>query len=212
MQVTLYTKRGQLQSSHGKSAGSAVQVTRERFLIGCGEDCHLRCESDLVSRHHCVLHIGQNHVVLHDLNSAHGTFVNDKKIQQDVSLADGDKIRFGRFEFQVAITQGKVAESTEEKSTVSPEDELGEDIGEWLTEADEIERAVHKTSPETRQFKLDEIAEIQEAEPASDVEQKKKKKKKPGKLPQAKRNPSENTISAAERTLAEIMKTQPREK
>lgn len=88
----------------GKHAGKAVPIVGPTFLIGRAPECQLRPNSDLVSRRHCQLEIEPGRVVLRDLNSRNGTFVNDQQIREPHVLRNGDKIKIGPLEFQVELT------------------------------------------------------------------------------------------------------------
>lgn len=58
-------------------------------------------DAALVSRIHCRLTADQSdQLIVEDLGSTNGTFVNDRKIQQ-ARLNAGDRIRVGRLEFTV---------------------------------------------------------------------------------------------------------------
>lgn len=52
-----------------------------------------------VSRQHAKIKAEKNEFVLFDLGSANGTFVNDQRITDPVTLKDGDVVRFGELEF-----------------------------------------------------------------------------------------------------------------
>jgi len=91
----------------GSSAGKEIPVPVSRFLIGRGDDCHMRPKSDAISRNHCALLVSGDSVVLRDLNSRNGTFVNDQRVQGDQELKSGDKIRIGKLEFEAVIKAGK---------------------------------------------------------------------------------------------------------
>ena len=54
----------------------------------------------LVSRVHCRLTATDGHVVVEDLSSTNGTFVNDKKVDR-ANLASGDRLRVGRVELTI---------------------------------------------------------------------------------------------------------------
>jgi pSer/pThr/pTyr-binding forkhead associated (FHA) protein len=54
----------------------------------------------LVSRIHCRLTAGVEAVVVEDLSSTNGTYVNDKRVQR-AQLAKGDRLRVGRIELKV---------------------------------------------------------------------------------------------------------------
>jgi pSer/pThr/pTyr-binding forkhead associated (FHA) protein len=54
----------------------------------------------LVSRLHCRLTAGNDHLEVLDLKSTNGTFVNDKRVEK-AKLATGDRLRIGRVELTV---------------------------------------------------------------------------------------------------------------
>ena len=101
----------------GSSAGKEIPVPVSRFLIGRGDDCHMRPKSDAISRNHCAILISGDSVILRNLNSRNGTFVNDERIQGDHELKAGDKIRIGKLEFEAVIKQAK----PDEKKAVKKE-------------------------------------------------------------------------------------------
>jgi predicted component of type VI protein secretion system len=91
----------------GKHAGQKLRIPAPKFLIGRGEDCQLRPNSDLVSRHHCVLLVGSGGAVIRDLDSRNGTFVNDQKVAGDQALQAGDRLTIGQLKFEVLIKAGE---------------------------------------------------------------------------------------------------------
>ena len=93
-----------LRSLAANSAGKEIKLPAARFLIGRDEDCHLRPKSDLVSRHHCMVLVEDDGVVVRDLGSRNGTYVNDQRIVGEQLLAAGDRLRVGLLEFEVRIT------------------------------------------------------------------------------------------------------------
>jgi len=183
----------------GKSAGKEIAVPVERFLIGRGDDCHMRPKSEAISRNHCAILVNQeaDEVVVRDLNSRNGTFVNGERIGSDTPLNSGDQLLVGRLEFEVVILDRKAepAAAADGKPTREDTSSLDFDVSEWLEEADKVDKAQKKSDPETRQFKLDETDRIalekakEENQPTPQPEESAKKKfvkpekKGPGKLP-----------------------------
>lgn len=55
----------------------------------------------LVSRLHCRLEAGSDTLEVVDLSSTNGTFVNDRRVER-ACAAEGDRLRVGRVELQVA--------------------------------------------------------------------------------------------------------------
>jgi len=116
----------------GRHQGKVISLTTRKFLVGRGEDCHLRPNNDLVSRHHCVFNLDDYSVRLRDLGSTNGTHVNNERIQGQVEIKTGDQIRIGKLELEVTVRDGvpvqaAVAESNEspETSEVVPVDDHG---------------------------------------------------------------------------------------
>ena len=73
------------------------------FLIGRAGDCHLKLGCPSVSRHHCELIVHGDRVVVQDLASRNGTFVNDERVYTERGLASGDKLVIGLCMLEVVI-------------------------------------------------------------------------------------------------------------
>jgi predicted component of type VI protein secretion system len=97
----------------GKHAGQKLRIPAPKFLIGRGEDCHLRPNSDLVSRHHCILFVGDSGAAVRDLNSRNGTFVNDERIKTDTPLREGDRLKIGHLTFEVRLKATEAADGSQ---------------------------------------------------------------------------------------------------
>jgi len=91
----------------GKFQGKLIPLNTKKFLVGREQDCHLRPNSDMVSRHHCIFLVDDYTVRLRDLGSTNGTRVNGELVRHEVVLNDGDKITIGKLELQLAL--GKAA-------------------------------------------------------------------------------------------------------
>lgn len=105
------------------------------FRIGRGETCHLRPNSEQVSREHAEFSVAGDTVVLRDLGSRNGTLVNGKAITEAYTLKDRDLVQVGPLTFAVSI-QGVPAPAAQAASApskaASPEDVSHDDIESWL--------------------------------------------------------------------------------
>lgn len=85
----------------GKPKGKCLTFPKGEFLIGRGEECHVRPESPWVSRQHCLLQIGDSGSVIRDLGSRNGTLINGKRVSGVLPLTLGDKVQIGPLVLEV---------------------------------------------------------------------------------------------------------------
>jgi len=90
----------------GRHHGKIIPLATRKFLIGREQDCHLRPNSELVSRHHCALWVDDFSVRVRDLGSTNGTFVNNQRVRGELVLGAGDHIRVGKLDFELLIGDG----------------------------------------------------------------------------------------------------------
>ncbi|WP_145030795.1 FHA domain-containing protein [Caulifigura coniformis] len=104
--------QAELRVATGKQMGSVIPLPVGKFLVGREEDCHLRPNSDLVSRHHCVFTSDEYSIRLRDLGSTNGTFVNGERIRGQVILKEGDRVVIGKLEFDVVVRDPSMEETS----------------------------------------------------------------------------------------------------
>lgn len=95
-------------------------LERDVTTVGRAEACDLRIPLGEVSRKHCsIIKSDDDELLIQDLGSSNGTFVNSKRIQ-NASLRAGDQIRIGSLRFIVQIN-GQPAEQELEEFTTAAE-------------------------------------------------------------------------------------------
>lgn len=89
-----------------KKTGKRFKVNQNTMIIGRGEDCLIRINDPTVSRKHASLSYQHGKVILEDLESKCGTWVNHQKISKQI-LRQGDRIIIGGTEFTfIALWKG----------------------------------------------------------------------------------------------------------
>jgi serine/threonine protein kinase len=86
--------------------GKEIRIRREKSVLGRSSDCDIVVRAADVSKHHCQILVEADRVVVEDLGSANGTYVNDRPVQQ-ARLRDGDCLRVADHEFEVYLDQRK---------------------------------------------------------------------------------------------------------
>lgn len=77
-------------------------VTAEKTIIGRRQDSSLRIQTADVSRQHCEIFQDGKEIIVRDLGSSNGTYVNGKRVAEAKLLA-GDKLSVGPIIFVVQV-------------------------------------------------------------------------------------------------------------
>ncbi|WP_169974122.1 FHA domain-containing protein [Tautonia rosea] len=106
----------QLVVLKGRSAAKTLRLADGVTTIGRQDGCELTVRSSQVSRKHCQLFEKKGLLLVKDLGSANGTFVNGKRIEEQRVLEPGDLLMVGPIEFRVeslgsAVTSGAEAQN-----------------------------------------------------------------------------------------------------
>ena len=76
-------------------AAREVSLPDGEHLIGRGEDCHIRSDSASVSRHHALVRVTSERLLVEDLGSRNGTWVHGRRLAGPAELSPGDAVRVG---------------------------------------------------------------------------------------------------------------------
>jgi pSer/pThr/pTyr-binding forkhead associated (FHA) protein len=81
----------------GKGEGDYYPLGEEVVTLGRDEHCAIQILDEQVSRRHLQIALNPKDKTYHaqDLKSANGVFINDRRITDSTSLADGDIIALG---------------------------------------------------------------------------------------------------------------------
>lgn len=136
----------------GRSQVGAIRLIDGVNSIGRHDDCVIRIRSSQVSRRHCELFEADGSLIVRDLGSSNGTFVNGDRIEAPRVLHPGDALTVGGVTLRVDVA-GAAAEAETERDTA--ELEIVPDAAE-VVEADD--------------FDLDFETDASSAEPTDDID------------------------------------------
>jgi pSer/pThr/pTyr-binding forkhead associated (FHA) protein len=111
---------------HGRPAGKVLLFGPGDYFLGRGPECHVRFNSEWVSRQHCLLRVLQGRALLRDLASRNGTLVNGRLCEGERVLAEGDLIQLGPLVMKVRLEPGDSKDAVplpeQPPTTLQPED------------------------------------------------------------------------------------------
>lgn len=108
-----------------------------------------------ISRRHARLFIHNGQLMVHDLDSSNGTYVNDERVRES-ALYLGDRIRFDNFDYQVAVGQTRRPQASADKTAYRPAV-----TKEMLSEYSELDQGLDNRTPtplETAKLKVREAS------------------------------------------------------
>jgi diguanylate cyclase (GGDEF)-like protein len=98
---------------YGDDLGKKYNLGAPSLIIGRSSKCDIQIDQESVSRNHCrVINTGRS-LLVRDLGSTNGTYVNDRAIDEHV-LRDGDLIKVGRSIFKF-LTGGNIEHAYHEE-------------------------------------------------------------------------------------------------
>jgi pSer/pThr/pTyr-binding forkhead associated (FHA) protein len=83
-------------------AGRAHDLHADRTTIGRVDDNTFQIVDPSVSSHHCEILLRGSEILIRDLNSTNGTFINDARISESV-LKPGQLLRLGQIELKLEV-------------------------------------------------------------------------------------------------------------
>ena len=81
----------------GGRVGESFPLDGDRMTIGRRPDSDIFLDDVTVSRKHAVIVKGRGDLVLEDLESLNGTFLNRERIERRAALSDGDELQIGKY-------------------------------------------------------------------------------------------------------------------
>jgi type II secretory pathway predicted ATPase ExeA len=91
--------------THNGDTLQEIRLTASRILIGRSSLCDLAIDDEFVSKQHAALIRVDNAVILIDLKSSNGTYVNSRRIQRR-TLRDSDVVSLGEHRIKVVYPEG----------------------------------------------------------------------------------------------------------
>ncbi|MCA9053840.1 MAG: FHA domain-containing protein [Planctomycetaceae bacterium] len=120
----------------GKHKGKKLKLPDGECVIGRDEAAQIRIASEEVSRTHCAIVAAGDRIVVRDLGSRNGTFINGRAITEETEFKPGDLLVIGPMGFrrpQAAVTTESGRAGS--KGIAKPDQQKlsDDDIASWLS-------------------------------------------------------------------------------
>ena len=126
-----FIMRGVSGPTFGKTFGVVGTLT-----LGRSAECDISIASDEISRHHAKLQVVPDGVMVEDLGSANGTFINNQRVHGGTLMKPGDELRLDTIRFMLMSPEQMQSSSTPPRSeaptVVVPQPQTGGGNGMWL--------------------------------------------------------------------------------
>jgi pSer/pThr/pTyr-binding forkhead associated (FHA) protein len=84
----------------GPLAGQSYELKVDKTTVGRVEDNTFQIADPSVSSHHCEIHLQSEGLLIKDLNSTNGSFINGEKITE-ATLKAGQTLKLGQVELRI---------------------------------------------------------------------------------------------------------------
>jgi diguanylate cyclase (GGDEF)-like protein len=94
----------------GSQTGLHRTIDKEVIVVGRSPDCDFQLADTALSRRHCRIHRTPEGLIIEDLDSSNGTFVDGKQVQGRQRIAEGARIHLGRQTVLALLRQDPLAQ------------------------------------------------------------------------------------------------------
>lgn len=108
MALPKFVMRGVSGPTFGKTFGVVGALT-----LGRSAECDISIPSDEISRHHAKLQVVPDGVMVEDMGSANGTFVNNQRVHGSTLMRHGDELRLDTVRFMLMSPAAEAASAAQ---------------------------------------------------------------------------------------------------
>ena len=108
MALPKFVMRGVSGPTFGKTFGVTGALT-----LGRSAECDIAIPSDEISRHHAKLQLVADGVMVEDMGSANGTFVNNQRVHGAMLMRHGDELRLDTVRFMLMSPAAEAASAAQ---------------------------------------------------------------------------------------------------
>ena len=101
-------------------AGRSHELKVDKTTIGRVDDNTFPIAESSVSSHHCEIFLRGADVVVHDLNSTNGTFINGTQITGEAVLKPGQTLKLGQIELRLEVEGAPATAAPAPSASSSP--------------------------------------------------------------------------------------------
>ena len=85
----------------GSKESHRVRLRTQGHVVGRSPDCDISIDDPYASEFHARVGLQEGKVVVHDLGSTNGTYVNGRRVTSPTSVSRGDTVQIGKTTLEV---------------------------------------------------------------------------------------------------------------
>ncbi len=89
---------------NGSLAGHEIPLQEGKYIIGRGEDCQITVSDPGISKRHAELQVDEEGVIVNDLKSSNGTFLNGVQVQE-CEVQEKDRVSLCKTTFDIVLAK-----------------------------------------------------------------------------------------------------------
>ena len=124
-----------LRILNGKSKGKKLMLPEREIVFGRDEDCDIRHGSKSVSGRHCSMVPTEAGIIVRDLGSERGTFIDGERVTDEGMMKAGSVLRIGDLQFRLVGEDLSVDEELQRVQKWSEKEQNARDRGIRMIEA-----------------------------------------------------------------------------
>jgi two-component system OmpR family response regulator len=119
----------------GKSKGKKLMLPERKIVFGQDESCDIRHGSKSVGAQHCTLEPTELGILVNDLGSERGTFIDGERLNGEGLVKAGSVLRIGELQFRLVGEDLSVEEELQRVQKWSEKEQTARDQGIRMIEA-----------------------------------------------------------------------------
>src|SRR5438445_11717277 len=108
-----------LKDLEGSDLNQSIAITHFPAVVGRSSECDYQICHPLISRRHCVFDVQDGEILVQDLGSLNGTYLNGERVKGPRPIHDGDRLDLTFLPYEVCLPKSPDASVVQPEASIS---------------------------------------------------------------------------------------------